>query len=217
MNKLTLLTLATLATATLSAGGFPPSTYSEGYNAPQHNNQPNQQGGYSQYQNSGSNYQNQNPYGQQYQSYSEPSYQPQSSNNMYYQGGQYNTAPSNNQMNNQLQPNADMQRYPHNGYLSDASSEMQMQQQKTTTAQTQQMGQQVDPNTDEAFKIRRALQTDTSLSINARNAQVAIDSNGNVTLTGTVRNDHEKEQVEKIARKISGAGDVTNKLRIQGN
>jgi len=67
---------------------------------------------------------------------------------------------------------------------------------------------------DLANKIRKALQVDTTLSSNARNVQVGVDSNGNVTLKGTVASDAEKNKVEAIARGASGQNNITNKLTI---
>lgn len=67
---------------------------------------------------------------------------------------------------------------------------------------------------DLANKIRKALQADTTLSSNARNVQVGVDSNGNVTLKGPVASDAEKNKVEAIARSASGQNNITNKLTI---
>ncbi|MCE5316062.1 MAG: BON domain-containing protein [Parachlamydia sp.] len=62
-------------------------------------------------------------------------------------------------------------------------------------------------------KIRQAVVADKELSMSAANVQI-ITREGVVTLTGMVRNQAEKEKVERIADRLKGNNRLENKLQI---
>ena len=62
-------------------------------------------------------------------------------------------------------------------------------------------------------EIRRSLTSDKSLSTYATNIKI-ITQNGNVTLRGPVRSDHEKRTVEAKANEVAGADHVTSEIEI---
>lgn len=66
---------------------------------------------------------------------------------------------------------------------------------------------------DVAFKVRRTLQSDHSLSPSARNIQVSVDA-GRVSLSGTVANDAEKVRVESMVKKVDGVKNVVSNLTV---
>jgi len=68
--------------------------------------------------------------------------------------------------------------------------------------------------TDLQSRVRRAIQTEASLSANARNVGVSVDGD-KVTLTGTVDTKEEKERVENITKQIAGVRSVSNKLSVK--
>jgi osmotically-inducible protein OsmY len=65
-------------------------------------------------------------------------------------------------------------------------------------------------------KIRRAVVSDKSLSVEAHNIHITAQD-GAVTLIGTVKSDDEKKAVEDKATEIAGAGKVTNQLTVKGS
>lgn len=108
-----------------------------------------------------------------------------------------------NQQRNQMDQRGQMNQHregERRSFLSDA------------TMQSRDPNMAVDNSNDAAYKVRRALQSDTSLSIGARNIQVSVNSDNELMLTGTVKDDAEKRKVEIIAKKASGIQDVINKL-----
>jgi osmotically-inducible protein OsmY len=64
-------------------------------------------------------------------------------------------------------------------------------------------------------KIRRAIVSDKSLSIEAHNIHI-MAQDGAVTLTGAVKSDEEKTAVENKATQIAGAGKVSSDLKVSG-
>ena len=64
-------------------------------------------------------------------------------------------------------------------------------------------------------KVRRAVVSDKDLSIEAHNIHISAQD-GAVTLTGTVKSDHEKQAIEDKASYIAGAGKVTDELSVSG-
>jgi osmotically-inducible protein OsmY len=76
-------------------------------------------------------------------------------------------------------------------------------------------GQQKENASDLALvkKIRQSLMEDKSLSTYAHNVKV-VAQDGQVTLKGPVRSEHEKKSVEAKATRIAGAGRVTNEITV---
>jgi osmotically-inducible protein OsmY len=66
---------------------------------------------------------------------------------------------------------------------------------------------------DTTAEIRKRL-TSTEASINAQNVKI-MTQDGKVTLRGPVKNDEEKQMVERIAREVAGEGNVDNQLEIE--
>ncbi len=66
---------------------------------------------------------------------------------------------------------------------------------------------------DITAKIRSQI-TDTEMSIAARNVEI-VTRNGQVTLSGEVPNQEEKNRIEEIAVSIAGEENVTNQLEIE--
>ncbi len=64
-----------------------------------------------------------------------------------------------------------------------------------------------------AKKIRQSLMNDKSLSMYAHNVKI-VAQDGQVTLKGPVRSEHEKKSIETKATKIAGAGHVTNEITV---
>ena|SRR5262245_25284835 len=73
---------------------------------------------------------------------------------------------------------------------------------------------QTDADVTLTLKIRKVLEDDSSLSIDARNAKVAA-KNGAVTLTGSVNDMAEKNAVESDVMKVAGVKSVDNKLSVK--
>jgi osmotically-inducible protein OsmY len=64
-----------------------------------------------------------------------------------------------------------------------------------------------------AKKIRQSLMNDKSLSMYAHNVKI-VAQDGQVTLKGPVRSEHEKKSIETKATKIAGAGHVTSEITV---
>ena len=81
---------------------------------------------------------------------------------------------------------------------------------KTSTADAQK-----NDSTDIALtqQIRKSVMADKSLSTYAHNVKI-VTVNGVVTLTGVVRDSHEKDVVAMKAQAIAGKGNVTDDLTI---
>jgi hypothetical protein len=62
-------------------------------------------------------------------------------------------------------------------------------------------------------KIRRAVVSDKSLSVEAHNIHITAQD-GAVTLVGAVKSDDEKKSIEDKATEIAGAGKVTSELTV---
>jgi len=67
---------------------------------------------------------------------------------------------------------------------------------------------------DITANIRKRIVDAKDLSTSAHNVTI-ITKDGNVTLSGPVKNDAEKQEVERIARDIAGAGEVSNHLEVK--
>src|SRR5262245_58571372 len=63
------------------------------------------------------------------------------------------------------------------------------------------------PDRETAREIRKAIQTDKSLSTHAHNVKVIVQ-NGTVTLRGPVRSEEEKKTVEEKAAAVVGESNV---------
>lgn len=85
------------------------------------------------------------------------------------------------------------------------------------------MNQSTAPTADQAkndkadvrlmARIRRAVEKDRSLSIDAHNVKI-VARNGQVTLSGPVKSESEKQAIEQKATAIAGAGNVVDDLTI---
>lgn len=64
-----------------------------------------------------------------------------------------------------------------------------------------------------AQKIRWAIRSERSLSTLAKSSEVSVKNN-NVTLTGAVENEDEKNKIATIARQTQGVKSVSNNLTI---
>jgi len=69
------------------------------------------------------------------------------------------------------------------------------------------------PDRETAKQIRKAIQSDKSLSSSAHNVKV-IAQNGTVTLKGQVRSEEEKKTVQDKAAAVAGEGKVVNDLTV---
>ena len=65
-------------------------------------------------------------------------------------------------------------------------------------------------------KVRKALVSDTSYSITAKNVKI-ITTGGKVTLRGPVKTPEEKTGIVSIARSIAGDGNVTDQIEVKAN
>jgi hyperosmotically inducible protein len=70
-----------------------------------------------------------------------------------------------------------------------------------------------DPVTDEALYDQVRIKIANDRTIGGGNIQVEV-TNGVVVLTGTVKQDKQKLQAEKVAKKVKGVKSVENKLRV---
>ncbi len=89
---------------------------------------------------------------------------------------------------------------------------------KMVDAETVLVGTNVDAD-DKMRKITadvrsRILKED--VSVNARNVKV-ITADGHVTLRGPVKNQAEKDLVERIAKDVAGATNVDNQIEVEAN
>ena len=70
-----------------------------------------------------------------------------------------------------------------------------------------------DTVTDEALYDQVRIKIANDRTIGGGNIQVEV-TNGVVVLTGTVKQDKQKLQAEKVAKKVKGVKSVENKLRV---
>ena len=63
-------------------------------------------------------------------------------------------------------------------------------------------------------RIRETVVDNDTLSFTAKNVKI-ITQNGKVTLRGPVRNQHERREIEQVAVKVAGEGQVENELEIR--
>jgi len=68
-----------------------------------------------------------------------------------------------------------------------------------------------NPNDVVAFKVRRLLSNDSSLSPQAKDVEIIVN-NDVVVLNGNVENANEKARVEAIAKQVAEVKSVTNNL-----
>jgi hyperosmotically inducible periplasmic protein len=88
------------------------------------------------------------------------------------------------------------------------------------------MNQETAPTADQAkndkadvrlmARIRRAIEKDRALSIDAHNVKI-VARNGQVTLSGPVKSDSEKQAIEQRATSIAGPGNVVDDLTVQNH
>lgn len=71
----------------------------------------------------------------------------------------------------------------------------------------------LDPNTEQARQIRRALVDDKSLSTASQNVTIEL-KDGIAHLKGTVPNEAEKNAVESKAASVDGKDKVVNNLEV---
>lgn len=91
-----------------------------------------------------------------------------------------------------------------------AADNTEANQQESTTAD-----QQSNSSSDVELtrNVRRAIQSDKSLSTYAHNVKV-ISQNGQVTLRGPVRSQDEKDAVVAKAAEVAGKNNVVNELTV---
>ncbi len=65
--------------------------------------------------------------------------------------------------------------------------------------------------------IRRAIMTDSNMSMNAQNCKIITDKSGLVTLRGPVNSQSEKDAIEAKAKAIAGVTKVDNQLEVKPN
>jgi hypothetical protein len=82
----------------------------------------------------------------------------------------------------------------------------------TTTGSTIGQGDG-DSDLKTTAKIRRSLDSNSSLSFGAKNVTIQT-SNGRVTLRGAVKSDHEKSIVESAASQVAGPSQVDDQLSV---
>lgn len=70
-----------------------------------------------------------------------------------------------------------------------------------------------DPVTDESIYDQVRIKLANDRTVGGGNIQVNV-TNGVVELTGTVKLEKQKQQAEKIAKKVKGVKNVDNKLRV---
>jgi|SRR5579883_3230979 len=63
-------------------------------------------------------------------------------------------------------------------------------------------------------QIRKAVMADKSLSTYAHNVKI-VSMHGDVTLSGVVRSEQEKQTVESKATEVAGSGHVTDDLQVK--
>lgn len=73
---------------------------------------------------------------------------------------------------------------------------------------------QADKDRELARKVRRALVTDKSLSISAKNVSIDVQ-NAVVTLKGKARSSEEKNLIGAKAEEVVGAGHVRNEIAVR--
>lgn len=79
------------------------------------------------------------------------------------------------------------------------------------------MAQTIDKDSEEGRvieAIKRDLKRDKSLSTNAQNVKISVNSNKVVTLTGNVDTKEERARVESIAKDAFGVRSVNNQLQV---
>jgi osmotically-inducible protein OsmY len=69
------------------------------------------------------------------------------------------------------------------------------------------------PDRETTKEIRKAIQSDKSLSTYAHNVKV-ISQHGTVTLKGSVRSEEEKKNIQDKAAAVAGASNVVNELNV---
>jgi osmotically-inducible protein OsmY len=91
-----------------------------------------------------------------------------------------------------------------------AADNTKANQQESTTADQQSNS---SSDVELARNVRRAIQSDKSLSTYAHNVKV-ISQNGQVTLKGSVRSQDEKDAVVAKAAEVAGKNNVVNELTV---
>jgi osmotically-inducible protein OsmY len=91
-----------------------------------------------------------------------------------------------------------------------AADNTKANQQESTTADQQSNS---SSDVELARNVRRAIQSDKSLSTYAHNVKV-ISQNGQVTLKGPVRSQDEKDAVVAKAAEVAGKNNVVNELTV---
>jgi hyperosmotically inducible periplasmic protein len=96
----------------------------------------------------------------------------------------------------------------------DADNAAQNQRDRNSNVPTADDQPQNKQDLELASNIRKAVVSDSSLSVNARNVKI-IASNGIVTLRGPVKSQEEKAAIEAKAKSVAGVTSVNNLIEVE--
>jgi hypothetical protein len=96
----------------------------------------------------------------------------------------------------------------------DADNTARNERDRNTNAPTPVDQGQTQKDLDITAEIRRALMSDSAMSINAQNCKI-ITQNGAVTLRGPVASQAEKDAIAAKAKAVPGVSSVTNELEVK--
>jgi hyperosmotically inducible protein len=103
---------------------------------------------------------------------------------------------------------------PGSGVSKDADNAAQNQRDRNSNVPTADDQPQNKQDLELASNIRKAVVSDSSLSVNARNVKI-IASNGVVTLRGPVKSQEEKAAIEAKAKSVAGVTSVNNLIEVE--
>jgi hyperosmotically inducible periplasmic protein len=96
----------------------------------------------------------------------------------------------------------------------DADNAAQNQRDRNSNIPTADDQPQNKQDLELASNIRKAVVSDSSLSVNARNVKI-IASNGVVTLRGPVKSQEEKAAIEAKTKSVAGVSSVNNLIEVE--
>jgi hyperosmotically inducible protein len=103
---------------------------------------------------------------------------------------------------------------PGSAVSKDADNAAQNQRDRNSNVPTADDQPQNKQDLELASNIRKAVVSDSSLSVNARNVKI-IASNGVVTLRGPVKSQEEKAAIEAKAKSVAGVTSVNNLIEVE--
>jgi osmotically-inducible protein OsmY len=103
---------------------------------------------------------------------------------------------------------------PGSAVSKDADNAAQNQRDRNSNVPTADDQPQNKQDLELASNIRKAVVSDSSLSVNARNVKI-IASNGVVTLRGPVKSQEEKAAIEAKAKSLAGVTSVNNLIEVE--